>query len=193
MPKQAIDRILVELGRLVISWNATEHSLVYLLEQIVQQGQVVRVLGSTMRSEAICNAIRTFANEGAINNKLKPHVLRGVDAFQIICEYRNHYIHKALPTFGVSENDSVWMSSYSFKAKKKIIISRAPITIDELQQAHFLCTKLGDYLYRISACLDPEASKMHFHTGEPVAPPELLPMPDRLEKHLQRVRRIGEV
>jgi hypothetical protein len=153
-PKEAIDQTLAELGRLVATWNHLEFSLSWLLEVLTEGGRIVRILGANMRHEALCHALRTITAEIKLDDELKCRIIRAIDAFERLREYRNHYTHNSLPTFGMSnDNSSAIMTTYSLKAKGKVVATAGGISFEQIKEAVDLCKGLQDYLSRLSTYL----------------------------------------
>ena len=162
-----IDKILIELGRLVVTWNALERTFSSLLEEMTNGGFPVKLLTVYASSTTICSAMRSYASDLLPAHEAK-HIHHAITYFEILRAYRDYYIHGPVGTFGLNTDiPMAQMYTYSVSSKKRYTVHSEALTDDDLKYVITHCATLRTYLEEIDSYFAVQKMK-----GQGIVPPE---------------------
>lgn len=190
MAKQKIEEVLVELGRVVITWNGLEHSLAMLLRTLTRSGPIVDVLASQMRDEGLCRALKVLSN--GTGPEIATRIEHAVTAFERLQEWRNYYVHRPVGGFGVPEGDGeAWIGTFKVTAKRKLTVSRGAVKATDMRAFVAHGTLLGNYIGRLNAYLEAgDRDDVFLWDGTTASLPEVPLLPPTLQEHLKGVDQV---
>lgn len=168
------------LGILVVEWNHAESLLNTLLSFLSGGGTRVAILTAHMNTVAVCQALRTLANEKLADDDVAPHVLHYTDYFDRLREYRNYYIH-GIKAVGFSEGEAVGIAE-TVTARERWTLHQLTLSVHDLRQSVELIIDLVRYGSKIMSHL------MWTHNNSLPIPEqhrslsEKPPLPEKLQK-----------
>jgi|SRR6185437_2030581 len=168
------------LGALVVQWNHAEALLNALLSYLSGGGARIEILAAHMNTVAVCQALRTLANDKLTDDDVAPHVIHYADCFERLREYRNYYVH-GIKAVGISEGEAVGIAE-TVTARQRWTLHQLVLSIDDLRQTILLLTDLVRYGSNIMAHLMWTHNKSLPISEENRSLSEKLPLPDKLQK-----------
>jgi len=139
----------VLLGRLVISWNRSEHAKRVMLATLLHDG-ASWVVVAELNQVGVDQALRSFAN-GALPEPIKSLTLQGITQGERLRAYRNHYVHGIVSTSGSEHGSEGHIVAHSAKNELKEHTERVPAAqIEEVAQK---CEELADHFASLGSYL----------------------------------------
>ncbi len=173
-PPNEFDPILAELGRLIFNWNTIERTLTQILNILTGSFPKNQILTAHMSTTAICDALKTVANELHIGEE-RNHLLHAVSLFEVLRDYRNYYVH-GFNTILFVPGDVPRACFNTKSAKSKLTIRRLELTAKQIAEVSFQCMDASGYLALVH--------NYFYYTDKPEYAnlPKLHPLPPRFVK-----------
>lgn len=122
--------LLLTLGLLVVKWNRLEANAQLMLYGLGGGGERIEALMAHMGTVALTDALRTLGAEFS-PELIKPHIAHFLKLFDLIREYRNHYVH-GVRILEILDDKPVGLSQ-SVSAKARLVFHQTTITEDNLK------------------------------------------------------------
>lgn len=143
-PPDHFGPLLIEMGRLVFNWNSLERILVQILNLLTGTFPKNQVVTAHMGTSAICDAMKTVANEFHKDDEQK-HILHCVSIFETLRDYRNYYVHGFCHILYVPGGEPK-AGFYSKSARSRLVVHRMENDVADIKEVAFQCKEASHYL-----------------------------------------------